>query len=107
MIRPYLVVTILLTFLFSCAITPVDNEKKVVFNSKAYVHKVMSVLGGHCSSVYVNYKNKVRHITNAHCCENPLLLDGKELKFVKIDVPNDLCELSHDNIPSRGVKYVI
>ncbi len=104
MIRPYLVVTLLLMFVLSCAVTPVNNEKKVVFNAKAYVHKVTNILGGHCSSVYVSYKNKVRHITNAHCCGEPLLLDGKEVKFLKIDVPNDLCELGHDNIPSRGIR---
>lgn len=103
MIRPYLVVTLLLMFVLSCAITPVNNEKKVVFNAKAYVHKVTNVLGGHCSSVYINYKNKVRHVTNAHCCVNPLFIDGKEVKFLKIDIPNDLCELGHDNIPKRGI----
>lgn len=104
MIRPYFVVALLLVFILSCSITPVSNEKKVVINAKAYVHKVISSLGGHCSSVYVSYKNKVRHITNAHCCTNPLLLDGKEMTFLKIDISNDLCELGHDNIPRKGVK---
>ena len=104
MIRPYFVVALLLTFILSCGILlPISPEKRIVYNAKTHVHKVISIMGGHCSSVYVNYKGKIRHVTNAHCCDAPLLLNSQELKFLKIDKENDLCELGHDKIPSTGI----
>lgn len=104
MFRPYLVVLFLTTLIVSCtSFVQEDIESKLVFNSKAYVKKVEGVLGGHCSSVFVMYKGEVRHLTNAHCCEVPMLYNGKEAKFKKVDVAVDLCELEHNDFPERGL----
>jgi S1-C subfamily serine protease len=83
---------------------PTRIENKIVNNSKKYVKKIESVMGGHCSSVFVKHDSKVRHITNAHCCQVPMIY-GKEITgFVKIDVQNDLCELTHKFIPKDGIE---
>lgn len=106
MIRPYLVVLFLTTLIISCTnLVKEDYESKVVFNSKSYVKKVTGIIGGHCSSVFISYKNKVRHVTNAHCCVAPMLYNGKPVEFKKIDESVDLCELSHDEIPKKGINF--
>lgn len=104
MIKPYLVIAFLVSFTLSCGLLmPRNTEQRIVYNAKTHVHKIVSVMGGHCSSVYVNYKGKVRHVTNAHCCVMPMIFNAKELKFLKIDKENDLCEIGHDKMPPTGI----
>jgi hypothetical protein len=82
-----------------------SREQKIVFNAKAYVKKIISVEGEHCSSVFVSYKNKVRHITNAHCCKSQMFYNQEPVTFLKINEPNDLCEIGHKNISKTGVNF--
>lgn len=103
MFRPLAAILILILFTFSCAITLDQKEEKIVFNSRSFVHKIHSFLGGHCSSVFVSYKGKTRHVTNAHCCTTPMAYNNKEVTFGKIDTQNDLCELKHDGLNRTGI----
>jgi S1-C subfamily serine protease len=80
-----------------------NSDEKIVYNAKNHVKKIMSITGGHCSSVFVNYDNKIRHITNAHCCTMPMIYNKKIVTFEKIDVNNDLCELKHDSMSITGI----
>lgn len=59
--------------------------------------------GGLCSSVFVNYKNKVRHVTNSHCCQQPVYFKGKLVEIVKQNPITDLCELNHNDKPKIGI----
>lgn len=94
----------LLIGLISCAMfNPNLQEQTIVYNAKHYVKKVTTPEGSYCSSIYVNYKNKVRHITNAHCCRTSLLLNNEPMSIVKVDVPNDLCELKDKVMPAKGI----
>jgi hypothetical protein len=81
----------------------VSPEQKIVYHSKNHVKKIMSVLGGHCSSVFVKHDGKIRHITNAHCCTIPMLYGKDVVEFGRIDVNNDLCELKHKNMTKDGI----
>jgi hypothetical protein len=103
MFRPMALVLILSLSTLSCTLLSKNNEQKIVYNAKAYVKKVTNIEGGHCSSVFVSYKGKTRHITNAHCCTAPMLYEDKPVAFLKVDTVNDLCELGHDNISKRGI----
>lgn len=82
---------------------PQSIEDKLVYNANNHVKKISTLTGGHCSSTIVNYKGKIRHITNAHCCTTAMFYENEEVKFLKIDVPNDLCEISHSKMSKTGI----
>lgn len=103
MFRPLATVLILILFTFSCAITLDKREEKLVYNAKSFVKRITSMEGGHCSSTIVFYKGKSRHLTNAHCCTNPMLYNDEAVTFKKIDVTNDLCEITHNNMEKQGI----
>jgi hypothetical protein len=103
MFRPLATILILILFAFSCATTLNQKEEKIVYNSKSFIYKINSLTGGHCSSVFVSYKGKTRHVTNAHCCTTPMLYNGKNTFFQKIDEKNDLCELTHGELNRTGI----
>lgn len=94
----------LLTLLFVGLQNPQSSEERLVHNAKAHVKKVFLLGGGHCSSTIVSYKEKVRHITNAHCCMQPMFYNKQGVRFLKIDIPNDLCEISYDGMSKTGIR---
>lgn len=103
------VIMMSLIMLISCGFFNVQTKEQILIaNSKMFVKKVTMMVddsGGYCSSTYVIYKNKTRHVTNAHCCGADLYMDGKQLKISKVDVPNDLCELK-DPSESKGGFFI-
>lgn len=106
MIRLLTIILLICLTISSCGtILYQSKEQKVVYNAKTFVKKIVSINGGHCSSVFINYKNKVRHVTNAHCCKLTMLYKDKEVKFLKIDEPVDLCELGHDDMSKTGINF--
>lgn len=103
MYQAFTALLLLVFIMVTSANDPRSIEKKVVYNAKHYVKKVFTSDGGHCSSTFVKYKNKVRYLTNAHCCKTDLSLDGSPVSFIKIDIQNDLCELSSSNMLKDGL----
>lgn len=100
----YLLIAISLLFVTSCA-TYEDSHIKSVANT--YVKRIYNLNGSNlCSSVFVEYKGKIRHITNNHCCENrDVYYVGKLTNQVRKTANYDLCELSHDQMPNRGLPF--
>lgn len=87
---------------FSCSSLNYNLDiNNLAFNT---VKRINSANGGHCSSVFINYKDKIRHITNAHCCNKPMSYVEELVFFKKVDVKNDLCELTHNSIPNYGIE---
>lgn len=89
----------------SCANFPTEEQliKTVAVRN---VHKITisSPEGiGTCSSVFVKYKEKVRHITNAHCCKGDITFDGNPATIVKTTPQVDLCEITHNIMPRTGI----
>lgn len=100
----HLLIAISLLFTASCA-TYEDSHIKSVANT--YIKRVYSINGNNlCSSVFIEYKGKIRHVTNNHCCENrDVFYMGKNTTQVKKNPNYDLCELSHDQMPKRGIQF--
>ncbi len=97
-------ILVLLIGLLSCIVfNPKQQEQTIIYNSKHYVKKINTPNGLYCSSVYINFKNEVRHITNAHCCGKSLYIDNIIMKTIKIDQALDLCELKDLKIPKNGI----
>lgn len=106
MIKPYLVISFLVSFTLSCNLFAKDPEevvKKKAIESVALI----SLMDGKafCSSTFVKYKGKVRHITNNHCCVAPMMYNTSPITIIKTDPINDICEISHDNIPKNGLAF--
>jgi hypothetical protein len=82
---------------------PEDIVKKKAIESVALV----SLMNGKafCSSTFIKYKDKVRHITNNHCCVEPMMYNTSPITIVKTDPINDICEISHDNMPKNGLVF--
>lgn len=89
----------------SCANLP--SEEHLIKNvSIRNVHKITitsSEGSGSCSSVFVKYKEKVRHVTNAHCCKGNITYNDSPVTIVKSVPEVDLCEISHDKMPRTGI----
>lgn len=83
------------------------SEDTLIQNvSKTNVKPIFKIDGNRtCSSVFLVYKNKVRHVTNAHCCDvGPMYFEGVGTEQVKKSPNVDLCELKHSKMPTDGVK---
>ena len=57
----------------------------------------------HCSSVFVRYKGKVRHVTNSHCCQQAIFYKGSILSIIKDSPEVDLCEVSNPYKSTVGI----
>jgi V8-like Glu-specific endopeptidase len=92
---------IVLVLLFGCS----NLNQKVDINNLAFniVKGVYFESKGHCSSTFINYKNKIRHITNAHCCTKTTYYNEEMVRFKQIDNKNDLCELQHNSMLKFGI----
>lgn len=90
--------------IFSCTSVKNRDNDVVAFVAKNYVNKIYTSDGGHCTSFYANVDGKIRHLTAAHCCKQPMFLNSKELQFLKVDEDSDVCELSIDPSVNRGIK---
>ncbi len=98
-------IIILGSSLFGCS----SLDYKVDYNNLAFnmVKKINFESGGHCSSTFIKYKNKIRHVTNAHCCKEQVYYNEEPVNFKQVDIPNDLCELDHNYIPNYGLDLSI
>lgn len=63
---------------------------------------------GSCTATFVNFRNSVRLLTNAHCCiEDTIMVfngDKVDVKVVKKDVEYDLCELEN-KFENKGFNF--
>ena len=92
-------------FIVSCANFPTEEQliKNVAVRN---VHRISITTpegSGSCSSVFVKYKEKVRHMTNAHCCKGDINYEGSPVRIVKSAPEVDLCEITHDKMPRTGI----
>ena len=103
-----LILLLIGSVLTSCS-NPQYEEKLIKRISTAYVKKNQQVYSpdqiGSCSSVFVSYRGKIRHITNSHCCpiSSKVYYNNQPVKINKVDTSVDLCELSHKQIPKLGL----
>jgi len=83
---------------------PIDKTAQLKTSAIESIQRiVINNAGGHCSSTFVEHNGKVRHITNAHCCQNTVTYNDQVVDIVKKDNILDLCELSHNNMPPIGL----
>jgi len=74
---------------------------------KEFVNKIITTDGNnYCSSTFVEYKGKIRHITNAHCCVGKLSFNNSPATIKKVNILTDLCEITHNKIPVFGAKII-
>lgn len=94
--------------LASCtSVVPVVRERDVIAEvANKYVNQITMETGGHCSSITVDVKGKIRHLTAGHCCYEPVYLKSNKLEVLKLDKGNDVCELSfnEDFTRTSGMK---
>lgn len=92
---------------FALLTLKLPNEEQTIKSvSKDFVHKIhinTPEASGTCSSVFIRYKEKVRHVTNAHCCKGELSYNGVPATIVKSAPQVDLCEITHKAMPKTGI----
>lgn len=104
------ILTLSLLVLMGCSGKPPVKEEVTIKQISLEFVKKIHILGpdgeGSCSSVFVNYKNKIRHITAGHCCTGIMQYKNKTVKIKKAAPHYDLCELSHKMMPKRGMRVM-
>lgn len=104
--RKSLIFVLAASFLIACTTfhTLTDADKLVKTVALKHVVAIKANMdAGHCSSVMIKYKGKVRHVTNSHCCQQPIFYKGEALTIIK-DTPNyDLCEISNAHKATTGI----
>ena len=83
------------------------SEDTLIQNvAKTNVKPIFTLDGARvCSSVLLTHNGKIRHVTNAHCCDVGIIYyEGVATEQVKKNPSVDLCELKHSRLPKDGIK---